>query len=128
MTDKKTDKVKFDKFANDLAKQNQETMDAYMKSCGTFMKGFEELTRAQMAFTQSLAEKQMKYFNDALKIKTLNEWSEVQNVAAQETFNEVIDAATKMSEKYVKVATDSFEPLNTQLEKSLKKATESVAA
>ena len=120
--------VKYEKVVQDLAKNGQESMEVYMKSCGIFMKGVEELTRSQVTFAQGFAEKQMKYVNDALKVKTLNEWSDVQNEVAQNTFKELMDNATTASEKYVKLVTDAFEPLNVQVGKTLKKATESVAA
>lgn len=81
-----------------------------------------------MTLAQDSAEKSAAAVKTLLGCKTLNELTEVQNKLAQESLDGFITSATKLSELSVKVATESFEPLNAQLSKTIKKASEAVAA
>lgn len=121
-------KQKLDAIAHDLANSGREGFETYYKSAGIFAKGLEDIAKTQAGFFQALTEKQLKYVNDSFKVKTINEFSELQNAAAQETFNDLMDAVTKTSEKYVKVVTEAFDPINEQIAKSVKKASDNIAA
>lgn len=64
-----------------------------------------------MAMAQDLIQKQST-LKKALSSKTLNEFTEIQNEAAQENFNDMMSGATKVSEICIKICTESFEPIN----------------
>lgn len=121
-------KSQMDKFAQDGASFGRENVEAFIKSSTIFAKGFEDILRQTVALAQSAAEKQAQYVNQAMSSKTLNEWSEVQNKIAQTNFDDFMAGATKISELSIKVLTESAEPLNDQLGKSIKKASDSMAA
>lgn len=121
-------KAKFDTIAQDLADTGRENFEIYYKSYGIFVKGLEDLAKAQAGYVQSFAEKQAEVVNKSFKVKTLNELSELQNTASQEAFNDLLEIATKTSEQYVKVVTESFDPLNEQLNKTIQKVSENIAA
>lgn len=121
-------KVQIDQIAQEAANNGREGVECCIKSCGILFKGFEEIAKANASFVQNFAEKQAKFVNDSLKVKTLNEWSEIQNEAAQANFNDVMEACTSASEKCVKVLTEALEPINNQMNKSIRKASESIAA
>jgi phasin family protein len=121
-------KTQFEKIAQDANDFGREGYEAFIKSSTVFARGFEEILKASATLAQTAAEKQSQFIKDALSSKTLNEWTEVQNKIAQENFDDFLSGATKLSEMSVKVITEAVEPLNKQLGKSMKKATDSMAA
>ncbi len=121
-------KSQMDKIAQDASALSRESFEAFTKSSSIFTKGFEEITRTVMALAQGAAEKQTQFMNKALSSKTLNEWAEAQNKMSQASLDDMMSAAAKLAEMSVKVLTESAEPINEQLSKSVRKARESMAA
>ena len=115
-------KMNMDKIAQDATTFGRDQMDAFMKSCTIFAKGYEDIVRASMSLAQSCAEKQSQYMKEAMSSKTLNEWTEVQNKMAQANFDDFMAGATKISEMSVKLLTQSAEPLNEQMSKGMRQA------
>jgi phasin family protein len=121
-------KNQFDKLTNDATAFSRDGFDAFNKSMSIFAKGFEDIIRASMSIAQTSAEKQGQLVKEALSTKSLNEWADIQNKIAQTSFDDVIAAATKLSEMGVKVFTQGSEPINSSLTKGMKKASEAMAA
>ncbi|MGQ0527851.1 MAG: phasin family protein [Alphaproteobacteria bacterium] len=117
-----------EKVSQDAAAMSRESMDAFMKSSGIFVKGLEEIIRTSMSLAQNSAEKQAQFIKQAMSSKTLNEWSEAQNKIAQANFDDFMSGATKISELSVRLLTTATEPLSNQAAKTVKKATDSIAA
>lgn len=117
-----------EKFAQDTAAFGREGMEAMMKSSSIFAKGVEEIIRTSITIAQNSAEKQAQLMKQAMSSKTLNEWSEVQNKIAQANFDDFMTGATQISEMSVRLMNDASEPLNTQVTKTVKKASDSMAA
>lgn len=118
----------FDKIAQDAASAGKDQMEAVMKSGTLFMKGFENLFKTYVSFAQDTAEKNSEAVKKMMTCKTLNELTDAQNKLAQQNFDHFMSGSTKLSEMSVKVCTESLEPINDQLNKSIKKATETMAA
>lgn len=121
-------KTKFEKITCDMGSCSKEQMDALLESGNIFMKGYEDVMKAMVNLAQGTAERHSRAFKTLLGCRTVTELTETQNRLAQESFDDFMGGMTKLSEITVRVATDAFEPLNEQLGKSLRKATESVAA
>lgn len=121
-------KNQYEKFSQEAGEIGRESMDAYIKAGTLFMKGLEDIARTAAAMAQSSAEKQAEFIKEAMSSKTLNEWTEIQNKAAQANFDDFMSGATQLSELSVKVITECTEPLNAQMSKSIKRASESMAA
>lgn len=121
-------KSQFDKIANEAGSLGRDGFEAFNRSMTIFTKGFEDIVRTSMSIAQSAAEKQAQLMKEAMSSKTLNEFSEIQNRIAQSNFDDCMAAATKLSEMSVRVLNASAEPINSQLTKGMKKATESLAA
>lgn len=121
-------KTQYDKLAQDSAKAGQEQFEAVVQSTNVAMKGFEDIYKTCFSLLQSTADKNSKAVKTLLGCKTLNELTETQNKLLQQNFDDFMSGATKISEISVKVCTDCLEPVNQQLTKNIKKATESVAA
>ena len=128
MTQGQKAQAQFDQFTKDAANLNQEGIDAFVKSGTLFAKGFEAIMKETMSFAQSTAEKQMQLAKDAMTSKTINEFSDAQNKLAQTSFDDFMSGTTKITELGVKVVTEAIEPINEQVQKSVQKATDAVAA
>ncbi len=121
-------KTQFDKLAQDAAKNGKESVDAFIESGNVFMKGIEDITKTCMSLAQNSAEKNSQVVQAMLGCKTINEFAEAQNRWAQQNFDDFMAGTTKLSELSVKVASDIMEPINDQMNKSIKKVSESLAA
>lgn len=121
-------KTQYDKVAQQTTKAGQEQFEAVVQSTNVAMKGLEDIYKTYFSLIQSSAEKNSKAVKTLLGCKTLNELTEAQNKLLQQNFDDLMSGATQISEISVKVCTDCLEPVNQQLTKNIKKATESVAA
>jgi phasin family protein len=121
-------KPDFEKLASDSAAFGKEQMDAYTKAAKALAKGGEELFRTYVALSQETAEKNAAALKALMGCKTLNELTEAQSKLAQESLEGAISNVTKLSELSVRIATESFEPINAQVTKAMKKVSESMAA
>jgi len=121
-------KPNFEKLGSDAAAQGKEGFDAFVKTSTLLAKGTEDIFKTYIALAQTSAEKSAEGVKALLGCKTIYELTETQNKLAQDSFESYVSNVTNLSELTMKVATDSFEPLNATITKTVKKATESVAA
>jgi len=112
----------FDKYTKDATAGSKDFYDAMQKSMNIWAKGVEKINQEAMSFAQDVAAKNQEAFKTLVECKDVNELTEVQTQLTQKHFDTLVTNATKLSEISVKVATDSFEPLNDQVNKAVKKA------
>lgn len=124
----KNTQTQFDNLAHEAANYSREQMDAVAKSGAILTKGLEEIMKTCVALCQVNAEKGSEAFKSMLACKTLDEVTSTQNKFAQQSFDDFMAGATKISEIGVKCATECLEPINDQFNKTIKKASESMAA
>ena len=121
-------KTQMDKMMQDAGSANKEAYEAFMNAGNKFMKGMEEIMKVSMNQAQKTAEKNSQNVKKMMACKTVNEFTEAQTKAAQENFDEMMSSMTKISELSVKVAGECFAPVNDQINKTVKKASENIAA
>lgn len=121
-------KPNFEKLTSDAAASSKEHMDAFVKTGTLLSKGSEELVKTYIGLVQTSAEKSAEAMKALMSCKTLNEFTETQNKLAQDSFETYMSGVTKLSEMTVKLANTSFEPMNSQFTKTMKKASDSAAA
>ena len=121
-------KNQFEKLSQEAAAAGQEHAEAIAKSGNIFAKGFEDFLKTYAALAQSATERNAQAFKSLLGSKTLNEYTETQGRVAQQNLDDFLSGVTKLSELGVKLATETFEPINDHISKSIKKASESIAA
>lgn len=117
-----TSNKQFEKFTQDAASMGQEQVEALVKSGTILAKGMEDILKTCMTIAQSTTEKSQEAAKTMMACKTLNEFTEAQSKLAQDSFEDFMATATKLSELSIKVATDSLEPINDQVGKAMKKA------
>lgn len=117
----------YDKMAQDAASFGQEQVEALVKSGTIFAKGMEGVMKTCMEMAQSSAEKAQGAAKTMMTCKTINEVTEAQSKFAQASFDDFMNTLTKLSEMTVKLATESFEPINDQMGKAMKKASQQAA-
>lgn len=116
-----------EQFAQDAAASAQDQVDALMKSSAIFAKGMEDIMKTCMEIAAEAGEKGQTVAKSVLSCKTLNEFTEVQTKLAQASFDDFMTNATRISEKGVKLCTEAFEPINDQVGKAMKKASDLAA-
>ncbi len=121
-------KAQYEKLTNEAASTGKEGVEALMKSTNIWMKGTEDLMKTYMSLAQESAAKNSEAIKTLLGCKNLNELTEAQNKLAQQSFDGFMAGATKLSELTVKITTEALEPINDQVSKTMRKATDSVAA
>lgn len=117
-----------EKLTQDAAVMGQAQMDALVKSSTIFAKGMEDIIKICMDIAQDAGEKSQTAAKTLMACKTLNEFTDVQTKLAQSSFDECMTNATKISEKAVKLCSEAMEPINDQMGKSIKRASEAMAA
>ncbi len=123
-----TSKDQFEKLKSDATTTSRQGIEALTKSGTILTQGLEQFFKTCMSIAQTSAERQSEAFKQLLSCKTLNEFTEAQNKFAQQSFDELMQNATKLSEISIKLATDVFEPINDEVSKGIKKASENLAA
>lgn len=118
----------FDKMAQDATATAQEQFDAFSQAASIYTKGIEQMIKTCMELTQETTDNLAEKAKGLLACKTLNEYAEAQNKFAQASFEEIMSNATKLSELGIRLANDSMQPLNEQVSKVIKKASDSAAA
>ena len=121
-------KDQFEKFKTDATTSGRQGLEALNKSGALLAKGMEEYFKTITGIAQASAERQGEAFKQLLACKTLNEVTEAQNKLAQDNFEELMQTATKLSEITIKIANEVLEPINEEVSKNVKKASEAVAA
>lgn len=120
-------KNQYEKISADATAASRQGVEAFIKSGTTFAKGAEQMFKTVAEIVQASTERNSAAMKDLLSCKTLNELTEAQNRIAQENFEEVMTASTKLSEMAIKLTTEAFEPINDQVTKSMKKASQLAA-
>ena len=114
----------FEKISQEAANAGKENMEALQKFASAYAQGYQDCIATYTDMVQKSVEKQSKLYKDMLGKKTINEVTESLQSASQENLNDLLANATKLSEQAVKICMTSFEPINAQLNKNIKKASE----
>ena len=123
-----TSKNQWEKITSDANSTSREHVDAFIRSGKIAMKGVEEIIKTISSLTQDYASKNSEVIKSLMSCKTINELTEAQNALAKKSFEDIMQTTTKLSELSIRVATESFEPISTQLTKAVKKASERAAS
>jgi phasin family protein len=118
---------KAEKMTADATALNKDQMDAFMQSGNLWVRGTEEIVKTYVSLAQEAMERNSEALKTLMGCKTLNELTETQAKLAQQSFDDLVTNATRISELTIKVATDSLEPVNSQFAKTLKKSTSAAA-
>lgn len=114
----------FEKIRNEATETTRQGVEACAKSGTAIAKGWEQLIKTSIELAQNSAERQSAAFKDLMACKTLNDLTEAQNRIAQANFEDAMQAATKISEISIKIATEAFEPINEEVSKTIRKTSE----
>lgn len=105
----------------DITTFQKDGMDALVKAGEIWAKGAEQLSRAYLALAQEAAEANSEAAKAIFSAKSLKEVVDLQNELFRKNFDRSLAETTKFSEMSVKVATDSFQPLQKQFEAAFEK-------
>jgi phasin family protein len=106
----------------------KDSVEAFVKSGKIAAERVQDIMSTCMSMAQDASEKQASAIKNLMACKTINEVTDCQSKMAQQSFDEIMSAMTKVTELSIKLATEAMEPINDQVSKSIKKATDSIAA
>lgn len=118
----------FDALSKDQSAAFQDALQTCMKSGKIAAERMQDMMGYCMQMCQESSEKQAEAMKNFFTCKTLTDVTEAQSKFAQTSFDDMVQAMTKMTEMGIKCSTEIMEPFNDQLGKAMKKATESMAA
>lgn len=121
-------KDKFEKFSQDAANSSKEMLEASIKCSNIAVKGGQEISGLCASHIQQLSKASVDAAKNLMTCKTLTECAEEINKATQQNWDASVKNSTKVAEMMSKIVADCMEPLNTQINKAIKKATDSMAA
>jgi phasin family protein len=118
----------FDAFSKDQSAAYQDALQAYMKSGKIAAERMQDMMGYCMQMCQESSEKQAEAMKNFFTCKTVTDVTEAQSKFAQTSFDDMVQAMTKMTEMGIKCSSEIMEPFNDQFGKAMKKATETMAA
>jgi hypothetical protein len=118
----------FEKMSQDVSNIGKEAMEACQKSAAIMAKSGQDCMSVYMNMMQASAEKQSKMMQEMLSKKTVTEIGEAMQSASQESFSDMMVNLAKLSEQSMKTAMEIMEPINNQMNKAMKKASQNIAA
>lgn len=117
----------FDKFTQDATATAQESFDAFSQCASLWAKGAEQYYKTCLELGQETADELSQQAKSLLASKTMNEYAEAQSKFAQASFEKIMGNMTRLSELGIRIANDSLQPLNEQVNKTIKKASDLAA-
>lgn len=117
-----------DQFSKETIETVKEGSEAVVKASSLAFKGFETYLKEVSTLIQGTAEKNSDALQKIMSYNSLNDFAEAQNNLAQETLDEAVSNAAKLSELSVKICSESLQPLNEYFTKTYKKASSKIAA
>jgi phasin family protein len=116
------------KAAEDFQKLSKENIEAYVQASTIVAKGFEQLGKAWMAFSQEALEQSATAAKALLGAKSVREAVDLQTEFAKTSFDKFVAESTKLSEQTVKTANEAFEPINARFTVAVEKLWKPIAA
>jgi phasin family protein len=123
-----TKKVQFDKLAEEASATGQENMQAWVSAGNVFLKGAQDYMQACVSVAQQSSEYNAKAMKTLMGCKTVTDFTDAQSNIAKQGFENFVATSTQLTELSVKLCTEAFQPINDQVSKTVKKASEAMAA
>lgn len=105
----------YDQFAT----YSQANYDAFTKSFGIMTKGFEDVSKAWFAYTQTSVDAGVDFSKKVMGAKSVNEIVDLQNDYAKSSFDSFVAESTKLSEMSVKTANEAIEPIKARVDEAV---------
>ncbi len=106
---------------DDAADFNRATLDAFVASSNVFAKGFEEMSRLFVDYTQSMMEDNAAHAKRLMGARSLPEVMDLQAAWAKECFDDVVAESSKAQERSIKMFTEASAPLNARFNAAVEK-------
>ncbi|QQP91110.1 phasin family protein [Skermanella sp. TT6] len=103
-------------------------VDALIQAGTVLAKGFEELGKRALAYSQSSLESGAAAGKAAMSVKTVRDLVDLQSSYTKSTLDTALAESAKLSELSVKVANEAFQPINARLNATIEKLGKPLAA
>ena len=112
----------------DLVAFNKETVDAFVTSGSVWVKGMQDLNRVWFGLAQASMEESVNATRALMGCKTLPDVIKVQSDLGRTNYDKLVSESRKLSDLSVKVAEQTFEPINARVNAAVEKFTQPIAA
>ncbi|MBB4631903.1 phasin family protein [Sphingosinicella soli] len=100
------------KAAEEMGSFTRENVEAFVESGKIAAKGFETLTQSALELAKKNGEAATTAFKTFSSAKSANELLQLQSDFARSQFDKFIADSSKMTEAFVKLSNDMFEPIS----------------
>jgi phasin family protein len=112
----------------DLAVLGQANVDAIVKANTILAKGFEDLGRQAVAYTQASFEKAAATGQSLLTVKSPQELFAIQSAYAQQSIESFVAESTRLSQLSAKIVQEAFAPIAARVEVTVATVSKPLAA
>jgi phasin family protein len=102
------------KAAEEIGSFTRENVEAFVESGKIAAKGFETLTQSAIELAKKNGEAATTAFKSFSSAKSANELLQLQSDFARSQFDKFVADSSKMTEAFVKLSTDMFEPISSR--------------
>ncbi|MEJ1994796.1 MAG: phasin family protein [Limibacillus sp.] len=113
---------------DEMTEISKENVDAVVAFNTKLAKGYEQVGKEWVAFTQSAFEAQVAAAKAIMGAKSLREVIDLQSEMTKTQFDKVMAESAKITEMSVKVANEAYEPLQARMNTTVEKMMKPVAA
>ena len=113
---------------DEMTEISKENVDAVVAFNTKIAKGYEDLSKEIVAFTQASFEAQVEATKAIFGAKSLREVIDLQSEMTRSQFDKVMAESAKITEMSVKVANEAYEPLQARVNMTVEKMMKPVAA
>ncbi|EWY39330.1 hypothetical protein N825_06390 [Skermanella stibiiresistens SB22] len=120
--------AQFTKSVEDYTSFSKANVDAMVQAGTVLAKGFEELGKRALAYSQSSLESGAAASKAVLGVKTVRDLVDLQSSFTKAQLDSALAETAKVSELSVKVANEAFKPINARLNATMEKLSKPLAA
>lgn len=121
-------KEQAEKYTSEASNAARQGVESCVKCSTSLAKGAEQMFKTVAEMAQEAAQRNAENMKALMACRTLNEFTEAQNKMMQQSFDDAMSTATKLSEMAIKICNEAVEPLNGQMTKAMRKMSEKAAA
>lgn len=112
---------------DELASVNKDNLQAFVEASNVMAKGMEAMTKELFTFAQGSMEENVAVAKKMLGAKNVQELFDVSGEVAKSNFDKTLAETAKLTEMSVKVANETFQPLQSRLNVTVEKMIKSAA-
>ena len=109
------------KFGEEFQRVSEDGFDASVRSAGEINRGFQAIAQTVTAYSNKAFEDGTRAFEQLIGAKSFEQVWEIQSQYAKKAFDAYIAHSSKLSEMYVGLARNAYQPVQQAVAKTARK-------